>query len=126
MTETITPTKDLLPDVDHARAEAIARLNDDMRRKPRGPGKRLVVTRGVNELGPLVLIQALRQVAAFSDFKDGNNPFGERDFGEVSVGDVKIWFKIDYYDADMDGGSPDPTDPAQTVRVMTLLLPDEY
>jgi hypothetical protein len=34
--------------------------------------------------------------------------------------------KIDNYDPTLSGGSEDPSDPAQTVRVLTLMLADEY
>lgn len=108
------------------RAEAIANLNDDLRRRPTGPGKRLMVTPGVRNLGPVVLVAALRQIAAFDAFTNDNNFHGERDFGKVTVGGTVIWFKIDCYAPDMEHASDDPADPAKTVRVMTLMLPEEY
>jgi Protein of unknown function (DUF3768) len=37
-------------------------------------------------------------------------------------------FKLEYLDVDVDGvyASEDPSDPAQTLRVMTLMLPSDY
>lgn len=108
------------------RAEAIAQLNDEIRRNPRGPGKKLMITPGVQALGPIAMLALCRAVACFSSFTNDTNPHGERDFGAVEIGTTKVWFKIDYYDPDMEHGADDPTDPDKTVRVLTLMLPDEY
>ena len=89
-------------------------------------GKRLLVTPGVQDLGPIVLMLLLRKIAAFDAFTETNNPHGERDFGAIEIEGRKVLFKIDYYDPDMEHGSDDPTDLAKTVRVMTLMLPSEY
>jgi hypothetical protein len=37
-----------------------------------------------------------------------------------------IFFKIDYLDQNLKYHSPDPTDPVVTVRVITVMLADEY
>ncbi|MBD8902577.1 hypothetical protein MBTS_10070, partial [Methylobacterium bullatum] len=38
----------------------------------------------------------------------------------------RCFWKIDTYDRAMVGHSPDPADPAVTVRVLTILLAQEY
>ena len=38
----------------------------------------------------------------------------------------RIFWKIDYYDPSLDFGSEIPSDPAQTVRVLTIMLASEY
>ena len=48
------------------------------------------------------------------------------DFGTVTVQGEKLYWKIDYYDADREYGSDDPSDPAKTHRVLTILFPSEY
>jgi hypothetical protein len=37
----------------------------------------------------------------------------------------KVWFKIEYYNHDMSGGSEDPANPAVTVRLGTLMFPED-
>jgi hypothetical protein len=81
-------------------AEAIAQLNDDMRRNPFGTGKRTVVTRGVNHLGPDFTKKALAAVAAFDTFTSGDNVHRERDYGAFEIDGHKLMFRIDYLDVD--------------------------
>ena len=46
--------------------------------------------------------------------------------GVIDLDGTTVWFKIDLYDTDYQFGSPEPSDPQQTRRVLTLLLPSEY
>jgi hypothetical protein len=108
------------------RAEAIAQLNDDMRKKPFGAGKRAVVTRAVNHQGPAFIKQAMAMVAAYDDFRMGQNIHPERDYGTFDLDGQKMLFKIDYFDVDGLYASEDPSDPAQTLRVMTVMFASEY
>jgi hypothetical protein len=102
------------------RAEAIARLNDALRK--RGEGGVMVVTRGVRcvpGFKPLKLLQLLRD---YDDFDPDNDPHGERDFGDIEIACETLFWKIDYYDLDMLYGSPDPADASVTQRVLTVML----
>jgi hypothetical protein len=56
----------------------------------------------------------------------GDDPFGEHDFGRFEHGGRTILWKIDLYDRGSKFYSPDPIDPAQTNRVLTILLAEEY
>jgi hypothetical protein len=62
----------------------------------------------------------------YDSFDPDNDPYQERDFGTVQVGARHIVWKIDYYDLRMKFMSPDPSDPAVTRRVLTILLPSEW
>lgn len=44
----------------------------------------------------------------------------------VSVGDLQVLWKIDYYDTNLQFCSEAPADEARTRRVLTIMLSDEY
>jgi hypothetical protein len=91
---------------------------------------RLVQTRGINAL-PDHIKSAIRQrVEMFDNFTPDNDPYGEHDFGAFTFDhegeSLRIFWKIDYYALDLLHGSEDPADPAQTTRVLTIMLAEEY
>ena len=103
-----------------SRAEAIARLNDKLRKT--GRGGQLVVTKGVTKLpgyDSRVLLEAL---ADFDGFDADNDPHGERDYGDIEVFGTDLLWKIDYYDLKLEFASPDAADPDITIRVLTIML----
>src|SRR5687767_9334010 len=104
--------------------ERVRDLNDAFRTT--FTGGRVVITAGVDALPTNVKATAIRKVATFSDFSEDNDPYGEHDFGSFKLAGRTVFWKIDYYDQAMCGGSPDPADPQQTCRVMTILLAEEY
>lgn len=106
------------------KAARIRELNDRFRRSL--VGGRAVVTRGVAALPVELKIAALEHLRTFDAFTEENDPHGEHDFGNFSIGERQFYFKIDYYDSHMAFGSADPSDPAQTTRVLTLMLAEEY
>ena len=65
-------------------------------------------------------------LATFDDFCQANDPHGEHDFGSFEAEGHTIFFKIEYYDRAMSFGSPDPSDPSVTTRVITIMLAEEY
>lgn len=107
------------------KSERIRMLNDAFRTGRRSDGT-VLVTVGVNALGPQFVAEARNAVAAFNDFNGDNDPHGEHDFGALTVQNEKLFFKIDYYDLDMSMHSPDPADPSVTKRVLTIMLASEY
>ena len=100
-------------------------LNDNFRTT--FVGGRVHLTHGVSEMPIDVKAQALLKVQSFEEFTEGNDPYGEHDFGSFEVNDVgKVFWKIDYYDKQLERGSEDPSDPAQTTRVLTIMLAEEH
>ena len=65
-------------------------------------------------------------IAEFKDFTADNDPWGEHDCAVQTVNGNPVIFKIDYLDRSRRIHSPDPADPKVTVRVMTVMLADEY
>jgi hypothetical protein len=94
-------------------------LNDAFRRT--FSGGNVVMTAGVNELPDMVKAEALKRAATFDDFNEDNDPHGEHDFGSFELCGRRFFWKIDYYDPDLKYGSEDPSDPAQTTRVLTVM-----
>ena len=105
-------------------AERIRELNDRFRMTM--TGGRVLMTAGVNALPSDVKAMVVRRVATFSDFNADNDPHGEHDFGNFELAGRKFFFKIDYFDANMEFGSEDPADPAKTTRMLTIMLAEEY
>ncbi|MCB1722663.1 MAG: DUF3768 domain-containing protein [Gammaproteobacteria bacterium] len=54
------------------------------------------------------------------------DPYGEHDMGRFTVDGQDFYWKIDYYDLDLEYHSPDPADPSVTVRVLTIMRVGEY
>jgi len=104
--------------------QRIRELNDAFR-QGRAYG-RVVVTKGVRAHGEAFATRAHVLVQKFDAFTDDNDPHGEHDFGAFEHGGQRIFWKIDYYDAACEFGSEDPADPAQTTRVLTIMLASEY
>jgi hypothetical protein len=105
-------------------ATTIRTLNDNFRQT--FVGGRVMMTEGVAALDEGSLRRLISEVKAFTDFKKGNNPHGEHDFGSIDLGGQKFFFKIDYYDLTMEAGSDDPANPEITTRVLTIVRADEY
>ncbi|MCP8892889.1 DUF3768 domain-containing protein [Sphingomonas faeni] len=112
----------------------IAQLNDWLREHITAPGNnRVVMTIGIAELiGDVSLFrgwrnraQILREVRDFDAFDNAINPHGERDMGKFEFAGVPCYWNIDYYNLDLTAGSEDPSDPFQTVRVLTIMRTDE-
>jgi Protein of unknown function (DUF3768) len=105
-------------------SERIRELNDSFRQS--FVGGRVVVTEGVDALSTNVKAEVLLQVRHYDRFDRDNDPHGEHDFGNFEIEGERFFFKLDYYNLEMDGGSEDPADPAKTTRVLTVMKAEEH
>lgn len=110
----------------------IAALNDEVRQYVQMPRfgtsipHRIVITKGIAGLSPRKQINVCAAVRDFNAFAEGDDPYKEHNFGSFDVSGHKIFWKIDYYDPTLSWGSEDPSDTSKTVRVLTILLAEEY
>lgn len=96
----------------------IARFNDAFRANQMG----ITLTTGVQVLEN---VQGLIEtISIFDHFTEGNDPYGEHDFGAVYWCGKKVFWKIDYYDQKLEYWC-DPLD-RDCRRVMTIMLASEY
>lgn len=117
------------PPTSDDKAAAIRRLNDAFRQDPvqgLGVTGRVVFTPGISAMSRGDRNDIFQLVREFGAFDEGNDPWGEHDFGAFTFKGQKVFWKLDYYDRDCKEGSPDPTDPAVTCRVLTVMMADEY
>ena len=107
-----------------AQTAIIASLNDSLRRNLSSGVA--VMTPNVAALGADAAERIFRTIATFDDFCHANDPHQEHDFGSFKAEGQTIFFKIDYFDKAMTMHSPDPSNPAVTQRVITIMLAEEY
>jgi hypothetical protein len=107
-----------------ANTAKIAALNDHARQTFREC--RVVITQAVAQLSKDDVDHILKEVRNYNDFTPDNDPFSEHDFGSIQFGENTIFWKIDYYDLELHMHSPDPSDPAVTARILTIMLAEEY
>jgi hypothetical protein len=107
-----------------AKTTRIRTLNDELRHKL--TDGTAVMTPGIAALGAEAVECIVKTIAVFDDFCHANDPHQEHDFGSFDAEGHVIFFKIDYYDPDLTYHSTDPSDPAVTRRVITIMLADEY
>ena len=119
----------------------IARLND-LARKAMGVACTAVATVGFRSLPEADQSCVRELIETFDAFDEDNDPHGERDFGTIyQLGDghwtterprsqederERVFWKLDYYDRQMEFASDDAANPAITRRVLTIMLSDEY
>lgn len=107
-----------------ARTVAIRNLNDRLRTQ--GAGGLIVMTDGVAAFDLATVNQIFVAAATFAALDEGNDPYGEHDCALFDVDGIKLIWKIDYYDRQRVHGSPDPSNPKVTTRVLTVMLAEEY
>lgn len=119
----------------------IARLND-LARRAMGVACTAVATVGFRSLPESDQSRVRELIETYDAFDEDNDPHGERDFGCIyQLGDgrwttdrprvrdderERVFWKLDYYDRELQFGSEDAANPAVTRRVLTIMLADEY
>lgn len=104
----------------------IAALNDGLRTTFDAAKGRIVLTSGVSRLPETDRTGIFNLVKSFNGFSEDNDPYGEHDFGKIEHNGQDIFWKIDYYDPSLRYHSEDASDPDKTVRVLTIMLANEY
>lgn len=102
----------------------LTELNDKFRTTLQG-GK-VLMTQGVSMLDEKDQRALMLKVMSFNDFTEDNDPYGEHDFGSVRYNGTTYFWKIDYYDNNLEYASEDPEDETKTTRVLTVMRADEY
>ncbi|MDS7594925.1 DUF3768 domain-containing protein [Agrobacterium tumefaciens] len=104
--------------------DRIRELNDIFRRT--GLTGTVLLTSGIQNLPDITQSRIVEAVQGFDTFTPDNDPYGEHDFGAVTIDGYKVFWKIDYYDPTKQYGSEDPANPAVIKRVLTIMLAEEY
>ena len=107
-----------------SRLARIRELHDRLRTT--GRGGMVVMTNGIGALGLETVNSIFTAVMTFTAFNPDNDPWSEHDCAVLTVDGIRIIWKIDYLDRSRKIHSPDPTDPKVTVRVLTVMLAEEY
>lgn len=115
-----------MPLIDTKTRERIRELNDAIRTTFDPKLGKAMLTSGVNSLPSDVRAMAIRKTTTFDAFAPENDPHGEHDFGNFEIAGQRFFFKIDYFDPNLEFGSDDAADPEKTTRVLTLMLAEEY
>ncbi len=102
----------------------IRSLNDSLRTT--FLGGRVLITASVQSLPEVLRSRALSAVREFRDFNEDDEPHGEHDFGAFDMAEHTFFWKIDYHDESECQGSVDPSDPEKAIRVLTVMLAEDY
>jgi len=109
-------------------ALTIAMQNDEFRYAMEGhhaiPGH-VVLSEGLLALGVVFTRLATLAVTVHDTFGGGNDPAPEHDFGALVVDGVSVFWRIDLHAPDLIHAPRDRTDPAQTLRVLRIMLDAE-
>ena len=103
----------------------IATLNDNFRKS--FIGGQVLLTAGIAAMSSEDKANIISLVQNFDNFNEDNDPYKEHDFGSFDYNGSKIFWKIDYYDRfNTHFASENPADISKTLRILTILLAEEY
>lgn len=103
----------------------IATLNDNFRKT--FTGGQVLLSAGIAAMSSEDKANIISLVQNFNDFNEGNDPYKEHDCASFDYKGNKIFAKIDYYDRfNTHFASENPADISKTLRILTILLAEEY
>ena len=103
----------------------IATLNNKFRKSL--IGGEVLLSAGIAAMSSEDKANIVSLVQNFDNFTPDNDPYGEHDFGSFDYKGEKILWKIDYYDRfNTHFASENPADISKTLRILTILLAEEY
>lgn len=102
------------------KATKIAELND----AARSNAANYMIAGRIIALDERTLSEIYVRVQNFTDFNEDNDPHGEHDFGSLEVRGHKVFWKIDYYDQELEYGV-EPLDP-DCRRLVTIMSAEDY
>ncbi|RIK85496.1 MAG: hypothetical protein DCC69_10110 [Hyphomicrobiales bacterium] len=85
-----------------------------------------VLTAGIAGLDNALALKVIHAVRTFDAFPSDDGSRDEHDFGAMQVDGVRVCWKIDCYDLDKRQASSDPADETRTLRVLTVMLAEEF
>ena len=101
------------------------RSKNDLLRKFAAGGE-IACTNGIWNLPKDVRDEVCKAVREFDDFTVDNDPYGEHDFGAITVQDHKVFWKIDYHDVEVEFPLYDAAPLDTEVPIMMIMLAEEY
>jgi len=112
-----------------SRDETIARLNDRCRLGLDRTARTLITRSCLGEFAngstPAGLLAQAQLIAAVRRHDFTGADTAERDRGQFEFRGKTVFFRIDYYDADLTYGSENPADASVTTRVLTIMLRED-
>ena len=108
----------------NTRLQSIRALNDDARQRLTAGTANL--SPGVMALGPAGVHRIIKAIASYDNFDPDDDRFEQHEAGTFDADGHTIFFKIDSLDLAEEGLSPDPADFEVTVRIINVMLTDEF
>ena len=106
------------------RVQQIAETNDQVRQTVMRD--RLMITSGIRRLSHDTQNKIFAAIETYDDFKPSNDPHKEHDFGSIKIDGNSVFWKVDYFDNDLEYHSPDVLNRSVTRRVLIVMLAEEY
>jgi Protein of unknown function (DUF3768) len=110
--------------MDQLRAECFATLDDHLRKNP--TADIAIMTPGIAALGQAAADRIITTITTFDDFCHANDPGDDHDAASFEAEGRTISFKIDHYERPPVSSSLEPPQQADRVRIITVMLAEEY